>query len=167
LDGVLQSLEDEMMAQGSMESPVTVNVLGPNSIYAIMDGNYTVNGVSNSAVIPIKALAGDVLTFSITTLSQNQNASVYLYAANHKMRNGHLPLFFFESQKNNYFPPSKDSFAPPKAYMNTFSCAKTFVTRAISEGMQTLSFAVVDNSNGKVLGYFKWEFVIRNSSLQN
>lgn len=157
---IMNLINDKVLKPGTFNDPVNVKYLSEGSLYAISEGTSTISVASNDSIVSIDAEQGDVIKFSIDTQSKAQEATPFFYKPTIKMPRTDIDLFIFEAHDDVYLPPSEDPTVQPNKYKNTYSKAQGFVVRTNDVLVNTFTFGIVDNSSGKVLGYFKWDLAL-------
>jgi hypothetical protein len=167
---------DGSLLAGTVTIPTSLGTFGTSDVYiSLITQN---NNVSNNlpggheqgqAELSITCKVGDIVQWSVITFDANTNQTPYLYNAifetvdpiSREPNNLPLgitnPLTYKTTTVVNYFPPSGNPTTTPKKHTNTIATAAGTITIAGQTLQYAPCFALVNNSDGSIIGYFTWD----------
>ncbi|AZZ98021.1 AidA/PixA family protein [Pseudoalteromonas sp. R3] len=150
---------DGTLSAGSAEHPTPLGAWSQSDVFISMIAQHGV-AVNNQgqSELTIQAESGDFLQWAMTTFGNNTDHTASIYNGSFNPSNG-IEAFGSEiQQENNYLVPSDDS-APTTftKVVNQFSVYQAKITKVKQSIQYTLSFALVNNQSGSVVGYFTWD----------
>lgn len=160
-----QRVQDGSLSAGTVSSPTNLGSYGSSNVYISMvtQNNNVTNNSQGQSELTITCDSGDELQWSIVSFDMNTEQTPYLYSGAFNPSTGITPLSYVTSQVVNYFPPSGTPTGTPVEATNTIARAIGVVTSPGQSIQYTLSFVLVNNANGTIIGYFSWDpFIITN-----
>ncbi len=153
-----QQVADGSIRPGTQSSPTSLGAWQQSDVYISMTAqNSAVVNNGGQSELTVKANSGDSLRWTIQTFDGNTDYTAYLYAGSFNPAANITPLNYFRMVTSSYIPPSTTPTAPPTLVHNS-----TYVTMGtvIAPGdriQYTLSFTLVNNATGAIIGYFTWD----------
>ncbi|MES2654925.1 MAG: AidA/PixA family protein [Bacteroidota bacterium] len=166
-----QRVQDGSLAAGTSGSPTGLGAWSQSDVFISMvtqNSNVTNGSSEGSSELSITCDAGDELQWSIISFDMNTEQTPYLYNGSFTLTAGNppigiTPLTYLTTEVVNYFPPTANPTGPLTAATNTLARAIGTVTTPGQTLQYTLSFVLVNNSNGSIIGYFSWDpFIVTN-----
>ncbi|MES2726957.1 MAG: AidA/PixA family protein [Bacteroidota bacterium] len=174
-------IQDGSLLAGTADNPTSIGNYGTTDVYLSMvtqHSNVTNNpqgghgqGESELSII---CNIGDSIQWSVITFDANTGQTPYLYGGNFKClapagaaAGIKTPLKYLTTEVVNYFPPTNNPTGTPIAATNTIARAIGLITAPGQTLQYSLAFALVNNSNGTIIGYFSWDpFIVINPLIQ-
>ncbi|MES2381889.1 MAG: AidA/PixA family protein [Bacteroidota bacterium] len=174
-------IQDGSLLAGTADSPTSIGNYGTTDVYLSMvtqHSNVTNNpqgghgqGESELSII---CNIGDIIQWSVITFDANTGQTPYLYGGNFKClapagaaAGIKTPLKYLTTEVVNYFPPTNNPTGTPIAATNAIARAIGLITAPGQTLQYSLAFALVNNSNGTIIGYFSWDpFIVINPLIQ-
>nr|WP_319569863.1 AidA/PixA family protein [uncultured Draconibacterium sp.] len=162
-------LEDGELLPGSIDRPTGLGAWGGSDVFLSMvaQHSFATNNQGESE-LTVTCKSGDEIQWVIMGFDANSDYTVYLFDGHFNVSQGSgtasdyiSKLSYNKLKVPNYFPPQDD----PKGALT--KCDNTIYAtdaKLLSYGVTlqyTLSFALVDNSTGKAIGYFSWDPFIK------
>ncbi|MES2654926.1 MAG: AidA/PixA family protein [Bacteroidota bacterium] len=183
IDGetLYNQVQDGSLLAGTPDAPTSIGNYGSTDVYLSMitqHSNVTNNpqgghgqGESELSII---CNVGDSIQWSIITFDANTGQTPYLYGANFNClapagapAGIKIPLKYVTTEVVNHFPPTNNPTGTPIAATNTIARATGLITASGQTLQYSLAFALVNNSNGTIIGYFSWDpFIVINPLIQ-
>ncbi len=138
------------------QSDVFISMIAPNS--------YVDNNTQGQSELQISADGGDTIEWAITTFDNNFDQTVYLYSGAFSPANAiNTPLSYASGQAYAYLATGNPPAATPTKFINQVNTVSGTILQIGTRIQYTLSFTLVNNSNGSIIGYFYWDpFIIVN-----
>lgn len=158
-DALAQQIRDGSINSGSFDKPTSLSSYSASDVYIAMiaQNNVAVNEQGKSE-LTIKAQSGDTIRWNMTTFGSNTDNTASLYAGKFSPSGAISPLTSLTPAINNYFPSDTDpETAPLVHFVNHYHVVQGTIMEVNVKIQYTLEFVLVDNSNGKILGYFTWD----------
>lgn len=171
-----QHVQDGSLSAGTSSSPTSLGSWNSSDVYISMvtqNGNVTNGSSEGLSELSITCDAGDELQWSIVSFDMNSRQTPYLYNGQFNCTNpvgtaiGLSPLSYLTTEVVNYFPPNANPTGASIKTINTIAKVVSTVNQIqFQQQLQyTLSFVLVDNSSGNIIGYFIWDpFIVINPS---
>jgi hypothetical protein len=158
-----QMVLDGTLEPGTADQPTILGSYADSGIYITLTakGASNDNYLAGNNELTVKAAKGSWLHFSLTTFDNSIGYTAYLYEGSFSPFQAISPLRYLSRETVNYFPPTGDPTAPPLRCSNHTSFCLAGVTGSNQIVQCMLSFALVDNANGSILGYFCWDSFLR------
>jgi hypothetical protein len=157
---------DGSIKAGSSGSPTNLGAYGSSNVYIAMiaPNSYASNGTQGQSELQITANSGDTVEWAITTFDNNFDQTVYLYGSTFSpVGSINTPLSFASSQVHNYLATGNPPASTPTKFTNQTNTVSGTI-QIITQIQYTLSFVLVNNSNGTIIGYFQWDPFINVNS---
>ncbi|MFC3032110.1 AidA/PixA family protein [Pseudoalteromonas fenneropenaei] len=154
-----QQVADGSLHAGSAGSPTLLGSYGTSDVYISMIAQHSVAvNDQGQSELTIKAQSGDIISWFMTTFGNNTDHSATIYNASFNPSNGIQAYGSTIQEENNYLPPA-DNTSPSSVtrFTNTFSSYSAKLTKVNQHIQYYMSFVLVDNSNGHIIGYFAWD----------
>lgn len=154
-----QQVADGSVSPGSQESPTSLGSYAESDVYlSMITQNSNVNNdTQGDSELQVKANSGDIVNWSITTFGDNADQTAYLYNGSFNPSSAMHSLSYSNFQVRNYIPAGETPTVDPSPYTNTLYNASSKVQQIGVQITYNLSFTLVDNSNGNIIGYFLWD----------
>ena len=153
-----QRVADGSINPGTQSSPTSLGSYQSSDVYISMtaQNNVIVNDGGGSE-LTVAANSGDTLRWSMQTFDSNSDYTAYLYAGTFNPSTNISPLVYLPVTTSSYLPTSSNPLAPPSLVHNSVYFAQGTVLQPGKQIQYALSFTLVNNANGKVVGYFSWD----------
>jgi nematocidal protein AidA len=155
-----QQVKDGSIKPGSQSNPTFLGSYAASDVYISMitqSGNVD-NTSQGQSELQIKCNSGDTVQWAITSFTNNFNHSVFLYAGVFSPADAMNAMSYNSSQVKNYLPAAGGTtIGPLTKYINQVVTAQANVARVGLSIQYYLSFQLIDNSKGTVIGYFAWD----------
>lgn len=156
-----QQVKDGSIKPGTLSSPTSLGSYSSSDVYIAMitqSGNVN-NNTQGQSELQIKCNSGDTIQWAITSFANNFDHSVYLYNGVFNPASAMNPMSYNSSQAYNYLPApgGGTSIGAKTKYINQIVTAQANVAQVGITIQYYLSFQLVDNSNGNIIGYFMWD----------
>ncbi|KLT68008.1 MULTISPECIES: AidA/PixA family protein [Flavobacterium] len=142
---------------GTKTSPTSLGAWSQSDVYIAMisQHNNVVNNEGQSE-LKISANSGDTVQWAMTTFGNNVDNTAFLYAGSFSPSGAILPsgLLYFNSQTAEHLPNNSGTL---QEFTNNVYLAQGTVIQVGVKIQYTLSFQLVNNANGNVIGYFSWD----------
>ena len=160
-----QQVSDGSLKPGSVNSPTALGSYSSSDVYISMvaQNNYVSNDQGKSE-LSITANSGDSVRWTMTTFDENTDYTAFLYADHFNPSTGITSLSYFNMQSSLYLPSGTDpASGNVQLYHNNTYVAQGTIIESNQSIQYTLSFKLINNSNGQVIGYFTWDPFIKVS----
>ena len=144
-------------------SPYNLGSYSTSDVYISMVApNGSVVNNQGLSELTIDANSGDSVEWAITTFDNNFDQTPYLYSGSFNPSAAITALSFASSQAYAYLgtgnPPSTSN---PTKFINQVNTASGTIQQVNVQIQYTLSFVLVNNANGSIIGYFTWDPFIK------
>nr|WP_321357875.1 AidA/PixA family protein [uncultured Draconibacterium sp.] len=162
VDGIslANKVKDGSLKSGTVDSPTRLGGWGSSDTYISMIAK---SGVAiaqqGQSELSIKAMAGDIIRWTMTTFDGNCSYTAFIYGGDFSPT-GYLssPLTFFNMSTNLHLPSSSDPKSGPiQNYHNHTWVTQSNIINCGAQVCYHFYFKLVDDSTGKVIGYFMWD----------
>lgn len=156
---IAQQVADSKLSAGSAASPTSLGSWTSSDVFIAMvtQSQYVVNQQGQSEMT-LKASSGDSVRWLITSFDGGTDYSVYVYASSFNPADDIASTVYMNLQTNEYLPPNGDTTRNPVKVVNHIYVAQSTVTGSTGSQIQyTMSFAVYDNKNQRMVGHFYWD----------
>jgi len=167
-DNLKANLVSGHLQPGTKGSPTSIggNADSDNYIYMIAKNGVVQNNQAKSE-LTITAGSGDQITWNMTTFSQNAPYSTFIYDSKFNLQSGTAPIgidnvSYVNIKVGTRVPTGTAPQTDPLGqYVNTIYRTTANVTNINQTIQYTMSFQMIDDASGAVLGYFVWDpFII-------
>lgn len=152
-----QQVADGSIKPGSKTSPTPLGAWSQSDVYIAMisQHNNVVNDGGQSE-LTISANSGDSIQWAMTTFGNNVDHTAFLYAGAFSPSGAIVPtgLLYFNTQTSEQLPNNSGTL---QQYTNNVYVAQGTVVEVGVKIQYTLSFQLVNNATGAVIGYFTWD----------
>ena len=151
---------DGSLPAGSAGSPTNLGSYGTSNVYISMiaPNSYVSNGTQGQSELQISANGGDTIEWAITTFDNNFDQTPYLYGSSFNPSSAiNTPLSYACGQAYAYLATGNPPASTPSKFINQVSTVSGNVLQIGLTIQYTLSFVLVNNSNGHIIGYFLWD----------
>lgn len=155
-----EQVADGKLPAGSSGSPTNLGSYASSNVYiAMVAPNSTVsNGTQGQSELQISANGGDTVEWAITTFDNNFDQTVYLYNGTFNPAGSiNTPLSYACGQAYAYLATGNPPAAQPTKFVNQVSTVSGTIQKIGIQIQYTLSFVLVNNANGQIIGYFSWD----------
>ena len=161
---IASQVADGSLSAGSQASPTYLGAYGSSNVYISMiaPNTYVSNGTpgqgQGQSELQVSANGGDTVEWAITTFDNNFDQTPFLYNGNFNPSGSiNTPLSYACGQAYAYLAPGNPPASTPTKYVNQVSTVSGTIQQIGVTIQYTLSFALVNNSNGKIIGWFYWD----------
>lgn len=151
---------DGSLSPGSQQSPTNLGSYSSSNVYiAMIAPNSSIsNGTQGQSELQISANGGDTVEWAITTFDNNFDQTAYLYSGNFNPAGSiNTPLSYASGQSYAYLATGNPPANTPTKFINQVSTVSGTILKIGLQIQYTLSFTLVNNSNGAIIGYFMWD----------
>ncbi|WP_076411947.1 AidA/PixA family protein [Shewanella sp. UCD-KL12] len=158
-DQLSTQVRDGSIPAGNVNQPTNLGSYSSSDVFISMvaQDNVVANDQGKSE-LRINAVAGDAIRWSMTTLDDNARNTAFLYDGHFNPSTCITPLTYFNMHTKLYLPAGAE---PKNGVIVEYDSYDYVAQGSIIEPGQTiqytLSFKLIDNSNGQVIGYFTWD----------
>jgi nematocidal protein AidA len=155
-----EQVANNKLPAGSAGSPTNLGSYGSSNVYiAMIAPNSSVsNGTQGQSELQISANSGDTVEWAITTFDNNFDQSAYLYGSSFNPSGAiNTPLSYASSQTYEYLATGNPPASTPTKFVNQVNSVSGVIQQVNVKIQYTLSFTLVNNSNGSIIGYFSWD----------
>jgi hypothetical protein len=161
-----EKVADGSISSGSITAPTFLSTHPVSDTYLTMIASNGLqdNFTNEQSCLQITANGGDTVEWAITTLDYNASKTAYVYAGNFNPPNSiNTPLSFDSGATITYLPSGNPANTVPEKFINQVNTTSGTIL-VVSQTIQyTLSFTLVDNLNGKIIGHFFFDaFIVVN-----
>ena len=142
---------------GTESSPTSLGSYAQSDVYISMiaESENTVDNAGKSE-LQITASVGDTVRWSMSTFGYNLDYTAYLYNGTFNPATGISSLNYVPTVTTVYLPVTSDpTSAPSKSTNHIYEARGTILEKG--QIQYALSFKLIDNATGDVLGYFSWD----------
>lgn len=150
---------DGSLKAGTQSSPTSLGAWSDSNVFITMtsqNSNVTNNSQGQSE-LNVKANSGDQVQWFMTTFDSNVDYTAFLYSGSFNPSSAFTTLTYITPQVNNYLPSTGNPTGSLTKFTNNESYALGTVLQVGASIQYTLSFTLVNNSNGSIIGYFTWD----------
>ncbi|MEM0575389.1 AidA/PixA family protein [Flavobacterium polysaccharolyticum] len=151
---------DGSLSPGSLQSPTNLGSYSSSNVYiAMIAPNSSVsNGTQGQSELQISANGGDTVEWAITTFDNNFDQTAYLYSGSFNPAGSiNTPLSYASGEAYAYLATGNPPASTPTKFVNQVSTVSGTILKIGLQIQYTLSFTLVNNSNGAIIGYFMWD----------
>ncbi|AJX14804.1 MULTISPECIES: AidA/PixA family protein [Burkholderia] len=154
-----QQVSDGVISPGTPGAPTSLGSYAQSDVFVTMVApNASVaNNTQGQSELQIKADARDEVEWAITTFDVNGDYTVYLYNGSFNPANAMGPLTYVSAEGYMYLGTGSPASTTPTKFINQTNTVSATIEKVSVNIQYTLSFVLVNNSNGKVVGYFYWD----------
>ncbi|MEO3403293.1 AidA/PixA family protein [Mucilaginibacter sp. CAU 1740] len=155
---------DGSLSAGSAGSPTNLGSYTTSDVYISMiaPNSYVTNGTQGDSELQISANGGDTVEWAITTFDNNFDQTPYLYGSSFNPSSAiNTPLSYASGQAYSYLATGNPPASTPTKFINQVSTVSGTILQIGVTIQYTLSFTLVNNSNGQIIGYFLWDPFIK------
>ena len=153
-------VKDGSIKPGTQSTPTSLHSYIRSDVYIdmIMQNGSVSNASDGQPQFQMKCNSGDTVRWTITSFANNFDHSVFLY--NVKLSRSFAKVSYDSTPLDNYLPTQGDggSTGNVTKYVNQIATVQANVVKVGRSNKYMLSFQLIDNSNGEVIGYFKWVY---------
>ncbi len=165
-DALKSLVERGKIGPGTPTSPTSLASVGSSEIYISMIASNSpkTGNTHNNSEFYISADAGDTLDWSITTLNNNLHQTPYLYSGIFNPSSGiNTPMSFLSIGGDVYLAEGDPVNDTPTKFINQKNSVSGTVLEVDLNIQYALFFSLVNNVNGKIIGYFRLDsFILVN-----
>lgn len=161
-----QQVKDGSLPAGTANAPTPLGSYANSNVYIAMiaPNSSIANGTQGQSELQISANSGDTVEWAITTFDNNFDQTPYLYSSSFSPAAAiNTPLSYACGQAYAYLATGNPPAALPTKFINQVSTVSGTILEVGVTIQYTLSFALVNNSTGLIIGYFTWDpFIVVN-----
>ncbi len=149
-----------VISPGSYASPTSLGSYATSNVFISMiaPNSSVSNNSQGQSELQISANGGDTVEWAITTFDNNFDQTPYLYSGNFNPAGTiNTPLSFASGQAYAYLAVGNPPSTTPTKFVNQVSTVSGTILKIGVQIQYTLSFTLVNNSNGNIIGYFTWD----------
>ena len=160
-----RQVQDGRLAAGSPSAPTPLGGAAQAAKYiATLSASSHVASTQGDATLAVMAASGDTLRWTMVSLGNDLDYTPFLCAGSFKPASGISPLAFLNLSTCEYLPSGTDPLGVLGSYTgNVYVAQATLLEPGITFEC-TLTFQVVDNGTGTVIGCFCWNTVVKVAS---
>lgn len=151
---------DGKLSPGTLQSPTNLGSYSSSNVYISMiaPNSSVSNGTQGQSELQISANGGDTVEWAITTFDNNFDQTPYLYSGNfNPAASINTPLSYASGQAYAFLATGNPPATTPTKFVNQVSTVSGTILKIGLQIQYTLSFTLVNNSNGAIIGYFMWD----------
>jgi nematocidal protein AidA len=153
-----QQVADGSINSGTQSSPTNLGSYKTSDVYISMTAqNSVVVNDGGQSELTVVANSGDTLRWSMQTFDGNSDYTAYLYAGTFNPVTNISSLIYLPVTTSSYLPTSSNPLAAPSLVHSSVYFAQGTVLTPGTTIQYFLSFTLVNNSNGAIVGYFSWD----------
>ncbi len=154
-----ERLADGSMKPGSVGSPTNLGAWGSSDVFVSMIAqNSYVSSDQGGSELDIKASSGDTVRWTVSTFDGDTDYTAFLYNGNFNPAASITPLSYFNMHTSVYLPSGTDPVnGTLQLFHNNAYATQGTVIEPGQKIQYTLSFKLVNNSTGAVIGYVSWD----------
>lgn len=150
-----QQVRDGVISPGTKGTPTDLGAYSSSDVFISMISQHSsATNDQGGSELEITVNAGDSIRWAMMTFGSNLNYTAYLYNGIFNPTTVLSHLVLHPITATNYLPDAESDI---KTYDNQLYIAEGTVLKPGKEVQYTLSFALVDNSDGHIVGYFSWD----------
>lgn len=149
-----QQVEDKKLSPGTKDNPTNLGSYQQSDVFISMltQSQYTSN--QGSSELTVRANSGDNIRWTMATFDAGSDYSAFIYKSAFSKPKVD-DVFYQNLQVRNYIPSSTEPLMEYNEHI--YICQGTVDSETADTVQYTMSFAVIDNSNGQYVGYFMWD----------
>lgn len=157
-DKLASGISDGAIAPGTVDAPTNLGAWQQSDILISMiaQSSFAVSNQGQSE-LTIKANSGDIVQWAITTFDNDIDYTVFLYNDLFNPDTAISSLDYDLVTNSAYLPGEGNPTGPISKVNNKNYIVSGKVLTPGARIQYTLSFALVDNSSGQIIGYFYWD----------
>lgn len=164
-DKLAQQVSDGSLGAGTQSNPTMLGAYSSSDVYISMmaQQSFATNDQGGSE-LTITVNSGDSIRWSMTTFGGNNDYTAYVYDGRFNDKSTGQPSTAITSPLNYipitnvlYLPSTSNAEGVATKYTNHQYVAQGTVVTPDSQIQYYLSFALINNANGNVVGYFLWD----------
>ncbi|MCB9235536.1 MAG: hypothetical protein H6581_28025 [Bacteroidia bacterium] len=162
-DNLVSKLEDGTIKKGTQSSPTNLGSYGTsdNFIYMVAKNGVAANNQAKSE-LTIDVRSGDTIVWNMTTFGNMSTTSAFLYNSDFNLTSGQPPIAIPGVTYANQvigvrLPSTNNPTGQLGQYVNHQYVASSQVNNIAQTIQYSMSFELVDEASGDILGYFRWD----------
>ncbi len=153
-----EQVSDGSISAGTQDNPTSLGSYSSSDVYiAMISESSNVTNEQGKSELTIVANSGDSVRWTITTFGNNIDNTAYLYNGHFNPSSAISNLVYLPITNTTYLPSTQDPTSAPSKFNNHLYVALGTVLTPGQKIQYTLSFKLVNNANGDVIGYFYWD----------
>lgn len=153
-----QQVSDGSIQPGSVSAPTSLGAWSQSDVYiAMITQNSFASNNQGQSELTVKANSGDTLRWTMTSFDGNTDYTAFIYNGVFNPANNITPLTYFNMVASQYLPSGSNPTGGLTNYHDNVYVAQGTVVQPGTQIQYYLSFQLVNNSNGSVIGYFMWD----------
>ena len=157
---------DGKLPAGTSGAPTNLGSYGSSNVYISMiaPNSFVTNSTQGDSELQVSANGGDTVEWAITTFDNNFDQTPYLYSGSfNPPASMNTPMSFASGEAYAYLATGNPPASTPTKFVNQVSTVSATILQIGVTIQYTLSFVLVNNSNGQIIGYFSWDpFIVVN-----
>jgi hypothetical protein len=158
--GLASAVADGIIPAGTQASPTALGSYESSDVYISMvaPNGSVVNNTQGQQGLLISTNGGDIIAWGITTFANNFYQTAYLYNGIFNPSNSiNTPLSYACGEASVYLALKNQHANKPTKFINQASTVSGTILQVDVTIQYVLSFTLVNNSNGAIIGYFCWD----------
>lgn len=153
-----QQVRDGSLKPGSVSAPTFLGSWQQSDVYIAMIAQSSyVSNYQGQSELAIKANSGDIVRWSMTTFGNNSDYTAFIYSGSFNPSQNITPLSYINMVTSEYLPSGSNPTGGLANYHDHVYVAQAVIVQPGGQIQYTMSFQLVDNSSGQVIGYFYWD----------
>ncbi|MBP6385352.1 MAG: hypothetical protein KA313_09820 [Pseudarcicella sp.] len=148
------------LSAGSLNAPTNLGSYDSSNVFISMiaPNSSVSNNTQGQSELQISANGGDTVEWAITTFDNNFDQTPYLYSGNFNPAGSiNVPLSYACGQAYAYLALGNPTATTPTKFVNQVSTVSGTILKIGVQIQYTLSFTLVNNATGNIIGYFTWD----------
>jgi hypothetical protein len=159
---IVKELAAGNLQKGTESTPTGLGSYTQSDVYiSMISENGHIVDQDGKSELTISAALGDTIRWSMTTFGYNLDNTAYLYNGSFSPQASISELVYVPSSNSEYLPVTSSPKSTPNKFNNQAYIAMATILVSSGTIQYTLSFQLIDNSNGAVIGYFSWDPFIK------
>jgi len=154
-----ERLGDGSMQPGSVSSPTNLGAWGGSDVFVSMitQNSYIASNQGGSE-LDVKANSGDTVRWTVSTFDGDTDYTAFLFSGSFNPSASITALSYFNMHTSVYLPSGSDPVnGTIQLFHNNAYATQGTVIEPGQKIQYTLSFKLVNNSTGAIIGYFTWD----------
>lgn len=155
-----QQVADGSLPPGLYGSPTSLGSYSQSNVYIAMiaPNSSIANSTQGQSELEVSANSGDTVEWAITSFDNNFDQTPYLYNSSFNPAAAiNTPLSYASGQAYAYLATGNPPATTPTKFINHVNTVSGTIQEVGVQIQYTLSFTLVNNSTGAIIGYFMWD----------
>jgi len=160
---LIESIQNGLLSVGSVSAPQSLGSWEDSDLYIYMIAKRGIvyNDQEGKSELEIIANVGDSIRWTMSTFGNNSEYTAFIYASEFTPFGSMSAAEYSNREVKVYLPGGKDPNSTLKQYTNYIYSPTSKILQGNVIIQYTLSFQLVDNETGDVIGYFSWDPFIK------